>query len=327
MKENRKMNGLSRRGFLGGTAGVALAAAFPLSRDLSRSRLAATPAHAALAHAALKKAPAAPLNGATIYPNSYKTSNSLTAAKIADGYYGLPLATTIEKIYLGQGQFGTTPPTKVTQLAAGGCQFVIDATPLKSRSKSQASELTDWLAMMNDAGIRYRVVLWAEGNDTAFTSTAEWLPYWEFYAPIVKDAGVSCGYNPGCNHNALPRAIADFQAMTDPVPDELWLDYYATAFNAGSRINHLISLAQEASMPTGMAEWGWYAGGFGPFGMTMPIWNDYCNYLISLAQAGSFDLGTIFYGGVHRTSNDVISNSSDPRIPMLQAVCKAVANA
>ena len=37
-----------------------------------------------------------------------------------------------------------------------------------------------------------RVVLWAEGNDVAFTSTAEWLPYWEYYAPIVQAAGVPC---------------------------------------------------------------------------------------------------------------------------------------
>jgi hypothetical protein len=325
MKESRKMQGVSRRGFLYGTAGAALAAALPLSRDLTRSGLVAAKPHTVGAHQAARKATAAPLNGATIYPNSYKTSNSLTAAKDADALYGLPLATTIQKVYLGEGQFGTTPGSKVSELAAGGCQFVIDASPLKSRSKAQQTALANWLAMMNQAGINYRVVLWSEGNDVAFPSTSEWLAYWNYYAPVVKDAGVICGYNPGCNHNALPRAIADLQAMTDPVPDELWMDYYATAFIAGSRINNLIATAQAASVPSGLAEWGWYAGTFGPFGMTMPVWNDYCNYLISLAQAGMLQLGTIFYGGVHNTSVDVISSASDPRIPMLQNVCAAVA--
>jgi hypothetical protein len=177
--------------------------------------------------------------------------------------------------------------------------------------------------MMNKSGLNYRVVLWSEFDDRAFGTQQEWLAYWNYYAPVVKAAGVACGYNPGCNHQALPKAISWFPA--NPAPDELWMDYYATAFRQGSRLDHLLAVAQAANVPAGLAEWGWFAGVFGPSPMVMPWWNDYCNYLINLAQQKRFGLGSIFYGGLHGTKIDVISSPADPRILMVQNVSRAVA--
>jgi hypothetical protein len=83
-------------------------------------------------------------------------------------------------------------------------------------------------------------------------------------------------------------------------------------------------VAEAAVVPAGFAEWGWYAGVFGPFPMTMPLWNDFCNYVLYLTQLHKFGLGAIYFGGVHGTEIDVIYTSSDPRIPMIQAVSKAI---
>ena len=165
MNERQILPGLSRRGFLGGTASVALAAALPMSSFLSRGK---------------RLAPAAPVTGASVTPRAYGVTNYLTAAKIADGFFGLPLATTIEKIYFKVGQFGSAPPSKMTQLAAGGCQFIVSIKPSRLRTSHEQSVLAAWLTMMNNSGLNYRVVLWSEFNDMAFSTQTEWLAYWNF---------------------------------------------------------------------------------------------------------------------------------------------------
>ncbi len=83
------MRGLSRREFLGGAAGVAAAVALP-------------PFHPA-------RAAITPLAGATVNLASYHVSNYVHAADIFDGYVGLPMATAIQKIYLGHDSFPSTP--------------------------------------------------------------------------------------------------------------------------------------------------------------------------------------------------------------------------
>ena len=63
--------------------------------------------------------------GATVDLASYGGKNYLDAANIFDGYVGLPLATTIQKVYMGHGEFPPHPPLKMTQLAKGGRADVI----------------------------------------------------------------------------------------------------------------------------------------------------------------------------------------------------------
>ena len=264
----------------------------------------------------------APLAGTTVNLQAYGVKNYLDAANLYDSYVGLPLATTFEKIYMGHGSFPATPPAKVTQLAAAGCQFLISIEPNRDMTKTEQRRITAWLAMLNNAGISYRIVLYAECNNKAFATAEEWLTYWSYYAPVVQDAGVSCGYDPGCGYPALPRAEAYFPSS--PAPSELWMDFYASAFRSGSRIDQLIAMAQDVGVSAGVGEWGWIAGPSVFTPMTIPWWNEYCAYLINLAQEGKLGLGGMYFSskGNDRVG-DIISSAADPRIPMIQAVSQA----
>lgn len=298
------MRGLSRREFLGGAAGVAAVAALPPGG----STPAATPA---------------PLAGATLNPSSYGIKSYLDAANIYDGYVGMPLATTFEKVYLGHGAFPPQPPAKITQLAPTGCQFLVSIEPSRAMTTAEQKLLAKWLGMLTKSGIPYRIVLYSECNDKAFKTADEWFAYWSYYAPVVQAAGVPCGYDPGCGFLAIGRAMEYFPS--NPAPDELWMDYYATAFRGGSRIDKLIAMARSAGISCGMAEWGWAAGDttFGP--MTIPWWNTYCGYLMQLIKSGKITLGAInFAAKANGRTVDVINTASDPRIPMIRAMAQAI---
>ena len=298
------MRGLSRREFLGGAAGVAAVAMLPPGG----STRAAAPA---------------PLAGATTNPTGYGVTSNLEAAKIYDGYVGMPLATTFEKVYMGHGAFPPQPPAKMTQLAPAGCQFLVSIEPSRTMTTAEQNLMAKWLGMLNESGIPYRIVLYSECNDKAFKTADEWFAYWSYYAPVVRAAGVSCGYNPGCGFMAIGRAMEYFPA--NPAPDELWMDYYATAFRGGSRIDNLIAKARSGGVSCGLAEWGWAAGdtAFGP--MTMPWWNTYGNYLMQLIKSGKITLGAInFAAKANGRTPDVINSASDPRIPMIRAVAQTI---
>jgi hypothetical protein len=299
--------GLSRREFLGGAAGLAAAVTLLPSGS---SAAAVTPA-------------AAPLAGATVDLQSYGVTNYVKAANILDGYVGIPLATTIQKIFLGSSVFPASPGAKLTQLSKAGCQFLISVEPSTQLTSAEQTRLANYLTMLSNAGISYRVVLYSEANDTAFTSQQEWQAYWSYYAPVIQAAGVSCGYNPGCNSQSIARAEAFFPS--DPAPDELWLDFYATAARSGVRIDRMIALAVAAGISAGLAEWGWHAGISLLNPMTMPWWTWYCNYLAHLAAGGDLQLGAVYFDDSLSSDNtNVIGSASDPRIPGILEVSKAV---
>ncbi|HEV2376824.1 MAG TPA: twin-arginine translocation signal domain-containing protein [Streptosporangiaceae bacterium] len=301
------MLGVSRREFLGGAAGVAAAVALPPSRN---SRTAT-----------------APLVGATVDLHSYAgVTNYVQAANILDGYVGMPLATTIQKFLLTSSVFPTSVDPKLTQLSPDGCQFVVSVMPSTTLTSSAQTALSNYLAMLTKAGINYRVLLFSEANDTAFTSQQTWQAYWSYYAPVIKDAGVSCAYCPGCNGQSIGRAEAFFPS--NPTPDELWLDYYATALRGGVKIDKMIALAKAAGISVGLAEWGWHAGKSFLAPMTMPWWTLYCNYLAHLAASGSFGLGAIYFDdspGPHPVN--AIGATNDPRIPGIKKVFSAIQTA
>ena len=301
------MRGISRREFLGGAAGVIAVATLPPAG----STRAAAPA---------------PLAGATTNPSSYGITSNLDAANIYDGYVGMPLATTFEKVYMGHGAFPPSPPQKMTQLAPAGCQFLVSIEPSRTMTTAEQNLLAKWLAMLSKSGIPYRIVLYSECNDKAFQTADEWFAYWSYYAPVVQAAGVPCGYDPGCGFMAIGRAIEYFPS--NPAPDELWMDYYATAFRGGSRLDRLIAKAQSAGISCGMAEWGWAAGDTTFGAMTMPWWNTYGSYLIQLIKSGKITLGAInFAAKANGRTVDVINSASDPRISMIHAVAQAVQGA
>ena len=297
------MQDLSRREFIGGMAGVAAVAMLPSSSSI--------------------QAAVTPLAGATVNLLSYGVGNYLKAANIYNGYVGLPLATTIQKIYMANGVLGTQPPVKMTQLAAAGCQFMVDVRPSKTMTPAEQSRLAKFLAALTSSGMSYRILLYSECNNQAFSTPEQWQAYWSYYAPVIKDAGVACGYDPGCSYYSISRAETFFPS--NPTPDELWMDYYATSFRSGSRVDTLMAMAEAVGVPIGLAEWGWAAGNTTLTPMIMPWWNEYCTYLIRLASAKKLTLGTIYFGSaVNHAKTDVIGSSSDPRIPMIRNIANAV---
>lgn len=308
MNQSKPLQSLSRRGFLGVAAGTTVAATLASARS---PRAVAAPLAAA-----------APLAGATVDAKSYGVTNSLRAAKIADGLYKIPLCTTIQKIYMGEGVFGSTPPRQMTQLAPAGCQFVVSAKPSRQLSSAEQNRLAQWLDMLNKTGMKYRIVLWQECNNSAFPKFDEWQAYWSYYAPVVQAAGVRCGYDAGCH--IIARAVEFIPS--NPQPDELWMDFYASAYRQGVRLDPFLAAAQAAGISSlGLAEWGFMAGNavFNP--VTIAWWDDFCNYLIFLANGGHLNLGAIFFGGIgHFGLVDVITSPNDPRLPMLRRVSAAV---
>jgi TAT (twin-arginine translocation) pathway-exported protein len=299
------MAGISRREFMGGAAAVAAAAALPVVRT--------EPARAGVSGA---------LRGITVNKGAYGVSSYLTAAKIADGYVGLPLAVTFEKVYMGHGQF--TMPEKVAELKPAGCQFLISTKPSTTRTVSQQKALAGWLAMLKQQGVKFRCVLYSEPNDKAFLTAAEWLPYWRYYAPVIKDAGCTLVYEPGCG-GALARGEALFPSK--PYPDEMWVDFYCTGYRGGSRLDTILGIAHAAGVPSGIGEWGWQAGNANDPGKppTMAIWDEYGTYLLGLIGARKITLGaTYFDARFGELTSNVITGPDDPRIPMIKKMATAL---
>ena len=307
LKEDDSLRGLSRRELIGCTAGIAAAVSLPPSRSAA--------------------AAITPLAGAIVNPGAYKVSSYLDAAKIYDSYVGLPLASTFEKVYMSHGQFGPAPPVKMTQLEAAGCQFLVSVEPSRNMTRNEQVVMAKWLAMLKARGMPFRVVLYSECNDKAFNTVQEWLPYWRFYAPVIKSAGVTLCYEPGCGGTSVNKAEAFFPSK--PSPDELWMDYYATAFRGGSRLDKLIAIAQAAGVPAGMGEWGWAAGkGSITNPMTMPWWDKYGAYLTGLITAKKIQLGAMHFSAkANDRTVDVITGPQDPRIPMIHSVVAAIQTA
>ncbi len=313
IRKGKPLQGPSRREFFGGAAGIVAATALPASLTVPRGRT---------SRPARRSAATTPVVGATVDLASYHTTNYLDAANVFDGYVGLPLATTIQKVYMGHGEFPPHPPLKMTQLAKAGCEFLVSIEPSKTMTSAEQALVAKWLTMMNGSGIPYRVVLYSESTDKAFKTAAEWFAYWSYYAPVVKDAGVTLAYDCGMGFKALPRAAAYFPS--NPSPDELWMDFYATSFRGGSRLDTLIGLADAAGIPAGIAEWDWSAGNLIFTPMTLPWWNAYCDYIVTLATAGKLPLGAIFFNAVAKGGTaDVIGSASDPRIPGIHRVTQA----
>jgi hypothetical protein len=312
---------LTRRGFLAGAAGVAAVAAIP-----SSSRAAATAARRSPSRP--RPSIAAATAGATIgAPPVYGTKNAADAASIFDNYTDTSLAVTTQKFYTTPAILAETSLySGMAQLADVGCAFLVDLKPSKHLEKQYQKQLSAWLTMLNDADINYRCVLYSEANNVAFSSAAQWFEYWSYYAPVVKDAGVSCGYNPGCGTWA---SKATTFWPSNPTPDELWMDYYCTGFKLGSRLGPVIAFAQQNGVAAaGVAEWGWEASNHAFQPITLPWWNDYCGYLMNLVSTGEINLGGIYFGSeVSGRLDNVIYNSADPRISMIQQVSTTFASA
>jgi hypothetical protein len=273
----------------------------------------------------MAEASVTPIAGAIVNLGAYDTTTYLAGAKIFNSYVGLPLATRFEKVYMGHGEFGPTLPDKIAQLAPAGCSFLVSVKPSTTLIKSEQSVMAKWLAMLKAHGIRFRCVLYSEPNDKAFLSTSTWLPYWRFYAPVIRNAGVTLVYEPGCGPTAISRGEALFPS--EPSPDEMWLDYYATAYKGGSRLDTILSIGASAGVSVGLGEWGWAAGNSSSTGtnMTMTTFTEYGKYLLGLIAAKNITLGAAYFNARFGSlTGNIITGPDDPRIPMIKKMAAAL---
>jgi hypothetical protein len=255
------------------------------------------------------------ITGATVAPGVYGVTDWLQGAKIFDSYIGLPLAVTVQKIFLLEGQFYTDPlPSHITSLASAGCQFIICVYP--SRTKDDSAKLAAFLRLLNSKGIVYQAALVNEWNcANKFADARAYLDYWAHYAPVVKAAGVRVS-SMVCA-SSEPAAYAKIQPgfPTNPLPDAYWIDYYATGYRFNVRLDRaggLLDQAQSHGVKAGIAEFGWSAGG----NVTMNTWNEYCPYLAHLAPR--LPLGCVYWGC---RGHDIVKGPDDPKVPgILQVV-------
>jgi hypothetical protein len=301
---------LSRRKFLlGSCAAAAGALLIPRvqSGTAARARLAATSP--------------SPITGATVNPNVYRMSNWVKGAQTFDSYVGYPLASTIQKIYMLEGQYYKDPlPPHIAQLAAAGCQFIVCVYP--SATADESSQLSDFLQVLNSKGIVYQAALVNEWNCAKkFATPRAYLDYWSQYAPVVQDAGV-----PVCNlvcASSTKSAYAKIEPgfPTDPLPDAYWIDYYATAYRFKVRLDAsggLLDQAESYGVPVGVAEFGWSAGNGS---LTMQEWDAYCPYLAGLASR--LPLGCLYWGDPGADGQDAVTSADDPKIPGIRQVVSA----
>jgi hypothetical protein len=302
---NMRDQSLSRRTFLLGSSAAVMAALVNprgASGKVSRARLAQSPT---------------PLTGATVNPSVYNMTNWVQGANTFDGYVGYPLATTIQKIYMQEGQYPTRLPLRITQLASVGCQFIICAYP--SRTTDQSSQLSNFLQLLNSNGIVYQIALvneWDCGDK--FATPQAYLDYWSLYAPVVKAAGVSVASLVLASSNKAQFAKIEPGFPTNPLPDAYWIDYYATAYPWNVRLDAAGGLLQQAEsygVPVGIAEFGWSATGSSP---TMAQWQAYCSYLAGLASR--LPLGCLYFGS---GSVNAVTSAQDPKIPGIRQVVSA----
>ena len=265
------------------------------------------------------RAVSAKVTGATVQPRVYGTERWVQGAKIFDSYVGMPLATSIQKIYMTEGQFYTDPlPVHLTGLAGIGCQFIICVYP--SRTTDQSAELATFLQLLNSKGIVYQAALVNEWNSKGkFATAQDYLDYWSRYAPVVKDAGVPL-CNLVCassNKDAYARIQPGFP--TNPLPDRYWIDYYGEAYRYKVRLDTtggLLDQAQSLGVPAGVAEFGYAVTG-AKF-MTMAMWDAYCPYLAGLVAR--LPLGCVYWGS---KGDDIVTGADDPKVPGIQQVMQA----
>jgi hypothetical protein len=262
--------------------------------------------------------------GATVNPRAYgipyRPDGYLRAAERFDSYVGLPLATTIQKIYLREGQYYTDPlPLQITTLAGAGCQFIICIHP--SRTTDQRTQLARFLWLLNSHGIVYQAAMFNEWNYADnFASAQDYLSYWSHYAPVVKAAGV-----PLCNLVAASSNKTNYAKIlagfpVNPRPDRYWIDYYATAYRWNLRLDArggLLDQADSLGVPAGIGEFGIGAHGVAP----MSVWDEFCHYLAGLAPR--LPLGCVYWGSVNDGRQNVVTGPRDPKVPGIRQVMEA----
>lgn len=273
--------------------------------------------------------PTFPPMGATVRNKDYTGVNYLQAANQYDGYIGEPVALAVQKLYLTPGQWWTSLPAVMTQLAGTGCRYLIDAKPGGSSaalSTSEQTNLRNLIQMLQGANIDFDLSFWTEGNlahnNPPFTSATVFQNYWNYYAPIARSKGVRLVYTPGAFNSTTAVSYYPGDTYVDAVaPDFYAMDYV----NSGTTLNAIEALADGHSggpVPFGLAEWGM---GHGTAPLSKPNFETYTTYLGNFMAArklaGKPNYSVIYYNpNLVSDQYNTVEGTGDIKVPGIQYV-------
>lgn len=271
---------------------------------------------------------AAALVGATVAPVTYSMPNTqgVAAAQQFDGYVGQPLAVSLQRQYLSEGNWSL--PSMVTSLAAVGCKTQLCVKPSRVLAASEQANLAACIKAMQALGAPFEITLWTEmnmGGSTPFFPSAgvDYPAYWSYYAPVILDAGATLNFNPGTDAADYGKGITYGQELS-PAPSRLYCDYYGNGWKNGTRLDSppsgvpmsFMALADSLGVPFGIAELG--GGANGAAMLSSADWTSFMNYIHTLfwtrLEAGKANADLIIYasgaGGEDNPAN-VITSATD----------------
>jgi hypothetical protein len=189
----------------------------------------------------------------------------------------------------------------------------------------------------------FKIVLWQECNRSGGFTPSTYQAYWSHYYRLAKavSRSVVLVYNPalgGASDAANAASCVSFFPDGDltTIPDEFYLDFYASAFLHNSRLDSadatgadIQALADFYGIPLGFGEWALSASS----GTVIAVsdWETFVSYVIRFfqarANAGKPNGWMVYFGsnGNGGLGQNGFASSSDPGIPGFQRLVLALA--
>lgn len=277
--------------------------------------------------------------GATIAPATYGMANNqaVQAAQQLDGFIGQPLAMSAQRLYWKEATW--TTPGQASYLAAAGVAIQACVKPSRTLSATEQTNLSNCVTSVLALGTPVEFTLWTEfNNNSAFNSPAAFQAYWNFYAPVILNAGGTVNFNPGCNGPNYAFAVEAFQGIS-PMPTRYYIDYYGNSWSANifpdvapsGVSSSMVAQADSAGLPFGFAEFGSAAGSSPP--LTQPQLVSFAGYLSTLMygrlKAGKVNANVLAYCSVLTGDNPAngISSNTDVKCPSYAQLYQSLSSA
>lgn len=297
---------VSRRALLRGLGtGAALAAAPGLL----------TSAHAGAATTAgpgsLTLATRGGRHGATLELGAFPPGTTWAEA-IADWERYTGTTIKASKVFVPPRVFPTSISSEISTFIRRGIKALLSFKPACDPPvKTDLAALDRTLQMYRNAGLTAAVTLWQETEQRVMT------PYrfrrvFEYYGPAVRKYYPLVFDAPGSGGHTNWTDYYPGDSLVDAVA----VDYYATAYVAGNRLDAIAAIADQANPPKPFGIWEMGNGGATPSPTKTQV-RSYFSYIQSLMagrlQAGKRNAAMVWYNG---TGPSMICSSSDYRVPL-----------
>jgi hypothetical protein len=261
--------------------------------------------------ATVQNAPTPEYGGATDRLIVAQTLNTYLSAGLATP---LAPATVIQKWYFNVGSYPTTMDADMTELHSVGCKFLISYKP--DLAPYTTAHDNAFLASMNalkGLGVDFQVVIWQEANDPGFSpfTAAEYIDYFNHYAPIVHAAGKLAVYDPGA-HPTSAAAFYPGDALVDWVVSDHYCAHFGSSVSGGFTAVEALANNANPPKPLGLGEWG---TAINPADQpTQTEWEGFTQQILttfaSRPAAGKANAWILGFNTAHRpTGVNVIQNS------------------